>query len=320
MSEHTLRKCARTRPTTRETREGDPWAVVHNVRLPSGAKRSLLQGWAHQERQLEVAEGEGMGGGRPSRLSEVLCALQRLPSHSQRGSERAQLQRAHGIRPSRGLAWLVVAALAMPGCQALDPYTGESRVNKTTKGAAVGALAGAAAGALTGRDSESRRKRALIGAGVGVLAGGAVGAYMDRQAARLRQELAATGVSVTRAGDEVILNMPGDITFATDSADLRPQFYDVLNSVARVLEEFDKTLIRVSGHTDSTGSEQYNQALSERRAESVARYLVAHDIRDLRVEALGFGDQSPVASNASVEGRQRNRRVELVLAPLTEPS
>ena len=295
-------------------------SVLRNARLSASAKLGVLQRWAQHEEQLEVAEGEGMLGGRPSQLCDVTCAMLRVQSELEGDPWRAQGGTLRGRRHGHALSWLLIGALLAPGCKALDPYTGESRVNKTTKGAAVGAIAGAAAGAISGRNSESRRKRALIGAGVGALAGGAVGAYMDRQAARLRDELAATGVSVTRNGDDVILNMPGDVTFATDSSDLRPQFYDVLNSVVRVLSEFDKTVIRVAGHTDSTGTPNHNQTLSERRAETVAQYLVTHDVAELRVEAIGFGATAPVASNASVEGRQRNRRVELVLVPLTEPS
>src|SRR5690606_601518 len=164
-----------------------------------------------------------------------------------------------------------LVALLIAGCYTTDPYTGERTVSKTAKGAGAGAIAGAVAGILSGDDSRERRKRALIGAGVGALASGAVGKYMDRQEARLREELQGTGVSVTRVGDNITLNMPGNITFQTDSADLRPEFFGVLNSVALVLKEFDKTLVEVAGHTDSTGSEEHNQALSERRAGTVAK-------------------------------------------------
>jgi len=299
--------------------DSDPWNVFRSERMSTSAKLDVLERWAEHERALEVAEGEGMRPGRPSQLCEVLCAMLRV----RESSGRTRPPAFRGRLRRQATTWLALATFmstfSLAGCQALDPYTGESRVNRTTKGAAVGALAGAAAGALSGRNSESRRKRALIGAGVGVLAGGAVGVYMDRQAARLRDELASTGVSVTRAGDQVILNMPGDVTFATDSADLRSDFYDVLNSVTKVVAEFDKTMIRVAGHADSTGAAAYNQDLSERRAETVASYLSSHGVDPLRLDARGFGASAPIASNASVEGRQRNRRVELTLVPLTEP-
>ena len=155
------------------------------------------------------------------------------------------------------------------------PLYGERQVSKTTKGAGIGAAVGAVAGILTGDDSRERRKRALIGAGVGALAGGAVGNYMDRQEAKLRQQLQGTGVSVTRNGNNITLNMPGNITFKTDSADLRPDFFDVLNSVSMVLKEYDKTILEVAGHTDSTGSDQSQPALS--RASCVNRGAVPRE-------------------------------------------
>jgi len=199
-----------------------------------------------------------------------------------------------------------------------DPYTREKQTSRTVWGSVIGGAAGAAAGAATGRDSESRRKRALIGLGIGALAGGAAGAYMDRQEALLRQRLEATGVSVTRVNDRIILNMPSNITFETDSAELKPQFYDVLNSVSQVLEEYDKTLVNVVGHTDSTGAASYNKTLSEKRARNVAQYLIAQGVNPTRVAADGMGEEQPVASNQTPEGRQANRRVEITLAPLTE--
>ena len=167
-------------------------------------------------------------------------------------------------RVKRVAAVIAVVALCL-GCGTTNPFTGEGEWSKTSKGALIGALGGAAVGALTGGDA----KAALIGAGVGALAGGAVGAYMDRQEAKLREQLAGTGVSVTRVGDNLILNMPGNITFATNSADIRSGFYGVLNSVNLVLKEFDKTIVEILGHTDSTGSLAYNQTLSEQRAQSV---------------------------------------------------
>jgi outer membrane protein OmpA-like peptidoglycan-associated protein len=212
---------------------------------------------------------------------------------------------------------LAVAAATLAGCYTMDPYTNERKVSKTTKGAGIGALAGAVAGMITGDDSRERRKRALIGAGVGALAGGAVGNYMDRQEAKLRAQLQGTGVSVTRNGDNITLNMPGNVTFATNSADLRPDFFSTLNSVAVVLKEFDKTILEVAGHTDNTGEDAYNQALSERRASSVAQYLESQGIMARRVFTVGAGESRPIASNDSPDGRQANRRVELTLEPVT---
>lgn len=218
-------------------------------------------------------------------------------------------------RLSRRFAGIV--ALAFLNCT-IDPFTGEQQVSQTAKGAAIGAAAGAAIGAATGDDSRERRKRALIGAGVGTLAGGAAGAYMDQQEAKMRQQLMGTGVSVTRAGQNLILNMPGNITFATSSADIHSDFYPVLHSVSLVLKEFTKTVVEVAGHTDSTGDLAYNQSLSERRAASVAQYLRTQGVSDLRILPRGFGPNRPVASNDSPQGRQQNRRVELTLIPLTD--
>lgn len=211
---------------------------------------------------------------------------------------------------------LAVAALAA-GCETLNPYTGESETSKATKGALIGAAAGAVVGLASGDDAVDRRQRALIGAGVGALAGGSVGYYMDQQEAKLRAELEGTGVSVTRIGDNITLNMPGNITFATDSADLNADFFNVLNSVSKVLKEFDQTLVEVAGHTDNTGSDDYNKALSDRRASSVARYFESRKITSQRLLTVGMGESRPIADNGTSEGRQANRRVEITMVPLT---
>ena len=214
-----------------------------------------------------------------------------------------------------GIRILATAAgLSLVTACVTDPYTGERRVAKTAIGAAIGGATGAAIGAATGGN---RGKRAAIGSGAGVLAGGAVGAYMDHQESKLREQLRGTGVSVTRAGNELTLNMPGAITFEVDKSDLRPSFYEVLNSVVVVVREFDKTVIEVAGYTDSTGDASYNQLLSERRANSVGAYLTAQQVVPGRVVARGFGERLPAASNATVEGREQNRRVELKLVPIT---
>ncbi len=199
-----------------------------------------------------------------------------------------------------------------------NPYTGEQEASNKAKGAAIGAAIGAVVGAITGDDADDRRKRALIGAGVGGLTGTAIGAYMDAQEARLREQLQGTGVSVTRMGNDVVLNMPGNITFDVDRSDLRPNFGPVLDSVSLVLKEYDQTLIDVTGHTDSTGSVDYNMDLSERRANTVATYLKATGVDHMRVYTLGVGPHYPVADNSTAGGRQLNRRVELVLKPLTQ--
>ena len=214
-----------------------------------------------------------------------------------------------------GFSFILISLVA---CTTLNPYTGEKQVSKATIGAGAGAATGAVVGLITGDDSRERRKHALIGAGVGALAGGAVGYYMDVQEAKLRQKLQGTGVSVTRDGDNIILNMPGNLTFAVDSANIDSDFYPVLDSVTLVIDEFDKTLVEVMGHTDSTGSDDYNQNLSERRADSVSKYFKSRDIQPLRLATYGYGENYPVASNEDTNGRSLNRRVEIALVPLTK--
>jgi len=221
------------------------------------------------------------------------------------------------LTPSRILPMAIIVLLAATvvssGCQTLNPYTDETETSRTAKGAGIGAAAGAVAGVVIG----GSRKATLIGAGIGALVGGAVGNYMDREAEALRKRLRATGVSVTRHGDHIILNMPGNVTFATDSADISSSFYEVLDSVALVLNEFEKTYVDVVGHTDSTGRADYNQALSVRRAQSVTDYLMTREVMAERLVVTGRGQTQPIASNDTPEGRALNRRVEIVLTPLT---
>ena len=203
------------------------------------------------------------------------------------------------------------------GCETLDPYTQESKTSNATKGALIGAAAGAVAGLMSGDDAVERRQHAMIGAGIGALAGGSIGYYMDRQEEKLRAELEGTGVSVTRIGDNITLNMPGNVTFATDSSDLNPDFFDVLSSIGKVLTEFDQTIVEVAGHTDSSGSEAYNQSLSERRSSSVSHYLQVQGIAGQRMISVGMGELRPIAINDTASGRQVNRRVEITMVPIT---
>ncbi len=221
------------------------------------------------------------------------------------------------IRALKVILVSATLAAALSGCETLDAYTQESKTSSATKGAVIGAIAGAAVGLASGDDAVERRQHALIGAGVGALAGGAIGAYQDRQEAELRAELQGTGVSVTRIGDNITLNMPGNVTFATNSSDLSPAFFDVLTSVSKVLVEFDQTIVEVAGHTDSTGADSYNQALSERRAGSVGQYLQSQDINSQRLITIGMGEGMPVADNTTNGGRQTNRRVEITMVPVT---
>ena len=214
---------------------------------------------------------------------------------------------------NRGLIAVVIATLALGGCQTVQEASTSPDYAKTRRDAAYGAAAGAVVGLLTRGD---KLQNALIGAAVGGIAGGAIGNYQDRQERKLREQLAGTGVTVVRQGNNLTLNMPGNVTFATNSADLSASFYPVLDAVSGTLEEYGDTVIEVAGHTDSTGSAAYNQSLSERRAQSVAAYLESHGIKSQRLIVVGDGEQHPVASNATPEGRQQNRRVELTIVPV----
>ncbi|WP_425501830.1 OmpA family protein [Pseudoxanthomonas broegbernensis] len=214
------------------------------------------------------------------------------------------------------LAAAALAAMLAAGCQTTDPYTGQGQMNRTSKGALIGAGIGVAAGLLTGDSAVERRQHALIGAGIGGLAGGAVGNYQDRQQAALRDKLQGTGVGVNRNGDNITLNMPGNVTFAFNSANLDPQFYPVLSGVADVLKEYDKTVVEVAGHTDSIGSDEVNQRLSEQRANAVTQFLVAQNINPQRFITVGAGKRYPIAGNDTEAGRAANRRVEITLVPV----
>jgi len=221
------------------------------------------------------------------------------------------------IRSQKLILVMSVMTVFVSGCKTLDAYTREEQMSSATKGALIGAAAGVVVGLISGDDAVERRQHALIGAGIGALAGGSIGYYMDKQEAELRAELEGSGVSVTRRGNNLILNMPGNVTFATDSSDLSPAFFDVLSSVGKVLVEYEQTVVEVAGHTDSTGSHAYNQALSERRANTVSSYLLTQGVIDQRLITLGMGETWPVADNSSTTGRQANRRVEITMVPVT---
>ena len=214
-------------------------------------------------------------------------------------------------------ALTLCVAIALWACSTVNPYTEEKQTSKLAIGAGVGAAGGALVGLLTS-DSKNRQRNVLLGAGIGAVAGGSVGYYMDVQEAKLRQRLRNTGVSVTRSGNQVILNMPGNVTFATNSTSISADFFEVLNSVVIVLNEYEKTTVDVIGHTDSVGAETYNQQLSENRARSVAQYLAGQGIQAERLLIAGRGESQPIASNATPEGRSRNRRVEIQITPLTQ--
>lgn len=207
-------------------------------------------------------------------------------------------------------------ALATAACTT-DPYTGQQQINRTAVGIIGGAIGGYLVGDLVGGSHDRNAK--VIGAGIGALAGGSVGYYMDRQEAELRRQTAGTGVDVYRQGDDLILRMPSGITFPVDRYDIQPQFQSTLNQVAQTLSSYNQTYIDVLGHTDSTGSDAYNQTLSERRSQSVAAYLSAHGVAGARIATRGFGESQPIASNEFEAGRAQNRRVEIKVVPVTQP-
>ena len=208
------------------------------------------------------------------------------------------------------------AATFLSACTT-DPYTGQRKVANTFVGAGAGAAVGALGGLLVGKTTNaSTRKAVLIGAGIGALGGGAVGGYMDKQEADLRRELQASGVSVTRTGDTIVLNMPSNITFASDQSAVQSSFYPTLDAVAKVLKKYNRTLVNVYGHTDSDGSFTYNKDLSQNRAVNVAQYLVSRGTRQDRFYVVGYGEERPIASNASAAGKAQNRRVEIQIEPL----
>ena len=209
----------------------------------------------------------------------------------------------------------VVTTIALSACTT-NPYTGERETSKAAIGGGLGALAGAVIGGASASSSD-RKKGILIGAASGAALGGGVGYYMDVQEAKLRDQMRGTGVSVSRNGDNIILNMPSSITFAVDSADLSPSFYNTLSGVAMVLKEYEKTYVNVVGHTDNTGSASHNQALSERRAASVGQFLISQGAAANRFNIRGVGFNQPIASNNTADGRAQNRRVEITLSPMS---
>ena len=212
-----------------------------------------------------------------------------------------------------------LAALTLSACTTMNAYTGDQQLSSTAGGAMIGAGSGAIIGAIAGTATgNDPRIAALIGAGLGGLTGAAVGHYMDQQEAELRAQLQSTGVSVTRVGNQIILNMPSNITFASDQATVQPGFNETLVSVGLVLKKFNKTIVDVYGHTDDTGSDAHNQDLSQRRAVAVATILANQGIDQRRFYIEGKGETDPIASNANETGRSQNRRVEIQISPISQ--
>lgn len=204
-----------------------------------------------------------------------------------------------------------LSSLSLFSCTT-NPYTGERQISK---GALYGGL-GAGAGALAGQLAGGNTKSTLIGAGIGAAAGGGYGLYRDSQEKQLRVALQGTGVQIVRDGENTKLIMPSNITFDSNRNEIKSSFYSVLNSVAIVLKKYDKTKIVVGGHTDSTGNADFNQILSQKRAESVATYLSSQGVALSRIASYGYGATRPVDSNSTTSGKENNRRVEISLVPM----
>lgn len=222
------------------------------------------------------------------------------------------------------LKFAMLGAFAITLLGGCASYTGQTSdpndPNRTRTGALIGAGIGAVAGLLSGSDATERRQRAMVGAGIGGLAGAGIGAYQDRQEAELRRQTAGTGVDVTREGDVIKLNLPDGVTFDFNSAVLKPQFHPALNNIATTLNEYNQTMIEVSGHTDSIGSDAVNQRLSEQRAASVSNYLIGRGVQSVRLQTIGMGKNYPIADNSTEAGRAKNRRVEIRVVPLRAQS
>lgn len=209
---------------------------------------------------------------------------------------------------------LLAALLSTTAACTTDPVTGERRISKAAIGGVGGALGGYLLGDLVGGRNDRTEK--IVGAGLGGLAGAGIGAYIDKQERDLRRRTAGTDVQVSRQGDNLILNLPSGITFATDSANVQPQFRMTLDQVAASLADYPQTYVDVYGHTDSTGSDAYNQDLSVRRATAVADYLSSHNVQAARIGTRGFGETQPIASNDTEDGKAANRRVEIKIVPI----
>ncbi|MDT8760083.1 OmpA family protein [Sphingomonas psychrotolerans] len=216
---------------------------------------------------------------------------------------------------NKALLAAALAATTLTSACVTDPVTGERRVSRAAIGAGAGVVGGYLLGDLVGGRNDRTEK--IIGAGIGGLAGAGIGAYMDRQEQELRRRTAGTDIRVIRQGDDLVLNMPSNVTFATNEASIQPQFRSTLDQVADVLKQYNQTYIDVYGHTDSTGSDSYNLSLSQRRASAVADYLTSRGVQSARLGTRGFGETQPIASNDTEEGKAANRRVEIKLVPIT---
>ncbi|MEN2786830.1 OmpA family protein [Sphingomonas qilianensis] len=217
---------------------------------------------------------------------------------------------------SKFMIGAALTALITTSACVTDPETGRQTISKTAIGGLGGVLGGYLLGDIVGGRNDRTAK--IVGAGLGGIAGAGIGAYMDKQERDLRARTAGTDVQVIRQGDDLILNIPSGINFAYNSAAVAPQFQRTLDQVGSVLGQYRDTYIDIYGHTDSTGSDDYNQGLSERRAISVADYLSGHGVQSARIATRGFGESQPIAANETPEGQSANRRVEIKIVPISQ--
>nr|WP_321511504.1 OmpA family protein [uncultured Celeribacter sp.] len=209
----------------------------------------------------------------------------------------------------------LVAAFGLTAC--MDTY-GTTNTNPSNSKARQGAMIGAALGGIAGMTSDDDKlAKTAVGAVIGGAIGGAIGTQLDKQAADLRQDLGNDNVKIVNTGSQLVVTMPQDILFATDSAVVQPSLQNDLRSLAYNLQDYPNTTIQIIGHTDNTGSATYNQELSTRRASAVATIIRANGVASGRIQAYGRGEDAPVATNLTPEGRAQNRRVEIVITPVT---
>ncbi len=216
---------------------------------------------------------------------------------------------------ARSACAAALITLTATGC-VTNPETGNKRLSRTAIGAIIGTGTGYLLGDLVGGRSDRTEK--IVGAGIGAIAGAGVGAYMDRQERELRERTAGTGIEVDRQGDQLVLNMPGDVTFETASATVQPQFRTTLDSVAQTLASYPSTYIDIYGHTDSRGSDVFNQGLSERRAQAVSAYLQSRSVQSARMATRGYGETALKCPETDDASYRCNRRVEIRIAPVTQ--
>ncbi|MCR8548742.1 OmpA family protein [Salipiger sp. P9] len=218
------------------------------------------------------------------------------------------------IRARTSILLSLAAAMTLSACSEGQMFDENDPNRQAKQGALIGAVGGAVAGRLIGGNNNDTVKNTLVGAAAGAALGGVIGNQLDKQEAELRQQL-GNNVAITNTGDRLIVTMPQDILFATDSAALRSDLQADIRTVGRSLLDYPNTTVQVLGHTDSDGDAGYNLDLSKRRAQAVASLLISEGVPSSRVQAIGRGEDQPVASNLTAEGKQQNRRVEIVILP-----